>query len=164
MINLKQEIIAEDFLSAYFILTFVVGTILTKVPIINMFLIPYYIFDSQLIGLVGGICYATFNSYMNTHHQYQNLKTTEEVANTVNVCMSFKGIDMNYCSIYSFDKSQYETVPAHYTVIYNFLSNQDLWKNVRKIIATLYNTTSQYVIFYGQAVLHYVQEYNKKQN
>ena len=159
MVNIKHEIVLEDFLSSYFVLSFIFGCVLTKVPIINLFLLPYYIFGNSLVSFVGAVFYCLFKSYMTTHF---NLLDAEKnynvddaiVNNTVNVCVTFNGANLSYCNLYSFDKSQYETVPDYYIDLHKFLSVQDMQKSLIKLVTFMIKM----IIYYGQLAFNFVKE------
>lgn len=161
MQDLKHEIILEDFLGAYFVLTFVIGCVATKIPVINLFLIPvmplYYIFGAQFIGFVGALFYSLFKSYMTTHLNYLELNKINEINNTINVCVTYKGAELSYCSIWSFDRSRYESIPEYYMDIYRFLSAQEMKKNLIKLISLMVRTATEYVLKYGTGALSFVQ-------
>lgn len=161
MVNIKHEIILEDFLSAYFVLSFIFGCVLTKVPIINLFLIPYYIFGNTLISFGGAIFYCLFMSYMTTHVNIQNAEKNYDdptVINTINVCVAFRGSEVSYCSLYSFDKSLYETIPDYYMDLYKFFSVQEMQKSFVKLVTFIIKTGIYYVTTYGHLAVNFVKE------
>lgn len=170
MTNIKHIIIIEDFLSAYFVSSFIFGTILINIPIINLLLFPYCILPNVLISLVGAMFYSIFTSYMLTHENIKdyddrtidcdNIKNYD--SSVVNLVVTYKHMEIHKGSLYKFNRTRYETVPDHYGHLYNILCLRNIQYSFMQLISQVINSCIFHVTTYGLRIYEFIDKKKKQ--